>query len=137
MGQWSSDTCPRWKVIVFHKGERVEKLFHNPKKGQSLVAQLSERGVKAHVVCRRYPHFPPKGEAPEPGMLWCPYCRRWRWFKVPKKRPPFSTLEIKCCAWCWISEDDAFVKNYNGTWTGVVRKKRRNRDARKKRRTRR
>lgn len=115
---------PRWKIVVFRRNketgklERIEKTVRDPKKGQEKVKELAERGIKSHIVCRRFPKFAPKGEPEDDDQLWCPYCRRWRYFAVPKKREPFTSLEIRCCKWCWISEDDAYVKTFNGTWEG-------------------
>lgn len=116
---------PRWKVIIFYKGKRHYKLCWQPETGQKLVKQLAEKGVKAHLVCRRFPKFPPKGEPDDPDKMWCPYCRRWRYFSIPPAREPFTELEIKCCQWCTVSEDDAFVKTYNGTWRGKATRRKR------------
>lgn len=116
---------PRWKLIIFHKGKKHIKFYWDPKEAQEIQKQLEEKGVKSHVVCRRFPKFPPKGEPEDPDQLWCPYCRRWRFFAVPKGRDPFTSLEIRCCRWCDISEDDSQVKNYNGTWQGRANRKRR------------
>lgn len=126
---------PRWKIVVFRrkdgKLERVVKDVRDPKLALEKVKELNEReGIKAHVVCKRFPKFPPKGEPEDSDQLWCPYCRRWRWFRVPKNRSPFTALEVLCCPWCFISEDDFFVKQFNGTWEG--RKNRRRRAKRKR-----
>lgn len=134
--------APRWKVVVFKRNketgklERIVKVVRDPKLARQKVKELNSRGIKAHLVCRRFPKFPPKGEPEDSDMLWCPYCRRWRWFSVPKKRPPFSGLEIKCCQWCLISEDDAYVRTFNGTWDGRRTRRKRGKKNRNRRKVR-
>lgn len=115
---------PRWKLIIFHKGKRVVKLVSDPRKAQAKVKELAERDIKAHVVCRRFPKFPPKGQPEHPDQLWCPYCRRWRYFAVPKHPGVHRDLGIACCKWCLVSENDGYVKGYNGTWNGRVKRSR-------------
>jgi hypothetical protein len=107
---------PRWKIIIFYKGKRIIKFCYDPKKGQKYVDQLANRGIKAHVVCRRWAHFKPRGYPEDPLMLWCPYCRRWRYFYVTKQIPIYYNQGIQCCKWCWIPETDPEVIRYNRDW---------------------
>lgn len=129
--------APRWKLIVFKGSKRIINpelqnkapfalaLFRDPKIGMQKAAELNDRGYKAHIVCRRFPKYPPKGTPEDEEMMWCPYCRRWRYFAVPLHDSTARDLEIKCCKWCNISEEDGAVKDYNGTWNGRTNRRRR------------
>lgn len=136
---------PAWKLVVFHNKQRKEFLVVDPKKGLQKVKQLAERGVKAHLVSRRKAYWPKLNTSVEKhtakqaladGMLWCPYCRRWRWFTIPKYRPnaefgsihwilnSYVNQELRCCSWCLISVDNFYVKQINGEEVALGRRSR-------------
>lgn len=135
-------TTPAWKIIVFVKGKRVTKDVRDPKVGLEKVADLIEQGYKAHLVSKRKA-FMPKGDddlsALNSGKLWCPYCRRWRWFSIPRWLPDveigsedwflnsYANQEIRCCQWCTISENDWHVRFLNGIGAGEGKRRRRRR----------
>ena len=133
---------PRWKLVYFLKNEkgkliRKEKLVWDPKsEGVKKVLHVFEvRGIKAHLVCRRLPQFPPKGEREDEDQLWCCYCRRWRFFAVPKKKCVQRTIGLRLCKWCGISEEEFYIVKYNNLWNRAPRK--RKSKGRKKRKQRR
>ena len=130
------------RLIVFHKGRRIEKHM-DPAEGMAKMKDLVERGYKAHYVYKTERSlYPPRSDnlaLMKEGMWWCPFCRRWRWFKVPPFKEDavtfsndwylnsFHRQEIKICAWCHISEMDFDVRRANGTWGEERRRRRRKR----------
>lgn len=121
-------------LIVFKDGQRIDKRVHESrlKDAVEAVKMYRDHGFKAHLVYRTdRGTFPPPHQVEEmrfQGMLWCPYCRTWRWFSVPKFRSraevntdawfmnSFHRQGIKVCQWCHISEMDWWVRKVNGTW---------------------
>jgi len=137
-------------VVIYKNGKRIDKRVHKSKLRDAAdrVKQLKAQGVKAHLVWRTdsgtYP--PPREIKPmrDLGQLWCPYCRAWRWFAVPKFTPgapvcspewymnSYHRQSLKVCKWCTISMLDFWVCKANGTFGEVYGAKR----SRKKRRSR-
>lgn len=127
------------RLVVFHRGRRIEKKM-DPEEGMTRMKELVAKGHKAHYVYKTTRSlFPPVDDnlaLMNDGMMWCPFCRRWRWFKVPKFKDDvpfgcndwylnsFHRQEIRVCAWCHISEMDFDVRRANGSW-GEDRKRRR------------
>lgn len=131
------------RVVVFHQGRRIERNSLTLDEGKELVRKLHSKGVKSALVtcdvllAYRYP--PPGDDLSNRnmGMMWCPYCREWRWFKIPKftggapvgSEPwfmnSFHRQEIAVCAWCRIGENDFHVMRANGTWGNMGRRRRR------------
>lgn len=111
------------------------------RKAAEVVAKLKSKGVKAHLVLRTDKGtFPPTAQIEDKraeGMRWCPYCRTWRYFSVPKFKhnAAISSEEwwtnsyhrqgIKCCQWCGISESEWWVQKVNGSFGENPRRRRR------------
>ena len=133
---------PAWKLIIFYRGKRSERLINDWRQGLEISKGLNERGIKAHLVSRRRA-FPPKGEASDPDQMWCPYCRRWRYFTIPKytRNAAVETEEgwmnvfhdqgLAVCQWCHISEAMKPVADANELWFDLRRKKRRRKNRRR------
>lgn len=137
------------RLIVYHRGHRVEKRYDDHTEAVAAAKKLRSKGVKAHVALLRTDRrwlFPPVDDdlsERDAGKLWCPYCRAWRYFKVPPFRSgaefgtdhwylnTFHKEGIAACSWCLISELDFDVRRANVTWTEMGKKRRR----RKRRRT--
>ena len=136
-------------LILYVRGKRVDKPVpqRNIRTAATKVKELKDKGVKAHLVYKTDRSlFPPPDEIDEmrgEGYLWCPYCRTWRWFTVPKFKPgaevnseewflnSFHRQDIKVCQWCRISVTDFYVCKANGIWgENNGRKRRRKRRAR-------
>lgn len=136
------------RVVVFQNGARVEKLVPKSKLmlAKERVKEMQERGVRCHLVYRTdKATFPPPRTVQlmrDEGKLWCPHCRTWRFFSVPKFK--LSAVEevgshdwfmnsmhrqgIKVCQWCHISEFDWYVQKANRTFgEHTQRRKRRKR----------
>lgn len=130
-------------LIVFHKGKRVDKKVPraNLREAAKKVQALRAKGIKAHLAYRTDNSLYPPGHQIEAmrndGLMWCPYCRAWRYFRLPKNRPhaemnsrewflnSFRAQNIKVCSWCEISEVEWYVKRANGTWGEAPKRKRR------------
>ena len=133
-----------YKAIVFQQGRRTEKRITKAQLPQAkqIVKTLRERGAKVTIVpCTidstynfLYPHPDDIDEMREIGKYWCPYCRDWRWFRVPKAYVDpvpmsrewylnvYRNNETKICAWCEIPLKDFYVCRANGifeeVWSG-------------------
>lgn len=120
------------RLILFKDGRRLEKRYEDHRDAVTIVRTLRKKGVKATVAtclvvnARKYPPADDDLHARDEGMLWCPYCGAWRWFKVPKFTPHTKVMtapwimnsmhrqDIRVCAWCQISLHDFWVRKANG-----------------------
>jgi len=120
------------RVVVFRQGKRYEAKVPRGSLdvAKEKVRTYRAKGYKAHLVLRTdRGSFPPPYEIREyreMGMLWCPYCRAWRWFTVPKFvrhteigsddwfMNSFHRQGVKVCKWCRISVSDWWVCKANG-----------------------
>ena len=112
-----------WYIVVYHKGKRVVRDVPDAKIGLELDSKFKEKGYASHLVSRRK-RFPPKGEGKD-GELWCPYCRRWREFRIPRGNEDaeigswgwsssvLCRMEVQVCPWCGITVRDWYVKRFN------------------------
>jgi hypothetical protein len=141
----------KYRVIVFRNGKRVEKVITHDQlpAAKEKVRELREQGHKASIalclVKRDNPSTYPPPESIQgmrnEGYLWCPYCRAWRYFKIPRANEnaavgsldwmvnTYRNQEIKICSWCHISERDFWVLRVNQTWEqlGEVKRHRKRR----------
>lgn len=121
----------RWRIVIFAHGKRLEKITDDTEGALQLVAKLNKKdGIKAHVVSRHKVFWPPDDDnwfLADEGMVWCPYCRRWRWFAIPREVEDATTIwdigqnvlhsqGIRCCQWCGISVQDWDVCSINDLW---------------------
>lgn len=52
---------------------------------------------------------------PNVGMTWCPYCVKWRHFNLTRlRRATYLSPAANRCPVCGISDEDYYVKKYNG-----------------------
>lgn len=133
----------RCRLVVFKDGHRIEKRYEDHHLAAPLVKKLKAKGVKHRVVaCKvldRY-KFPPLDDdlsARLEGKLWCPYCRDWSFFKVPRftRNAEISTTEwflnsahrqgFRVCSWCLVSELEFSVRMANQTWSEQPTRRRR------------
>jgi hypothetical protein len=139
----------RVRLVVYHRGRRIEKRYEEHTEAATMAKKLRRKGVKFALVTARVApsrRFPPDGDdlsaRRAEGMLWCPYCGAWRWFKVPKFTPgaevwteawfmnSFHRQEIKVCGWCRISEYEFEIRMVNGTFSEQRKRRRRKRRVR-------
>jgi hypothetical protein len=138
----------RCRLVVFKGGRRIEKSFADHTLAAPVVKKLQQGGVKHRLVATkvldRY-RYPPEDDdlsARLEGKLWCPYCRAWTFFKVPKFTPGAEVGSttwflnaahrqgLRVCAWCLITELEFYVRMANATWAERPTRRRRKRRVR-------
>jgi len=111
--------------VQWNDGEHlVRKVFEgNSPKGSGAVDfanELRSHGFLAEIISRRR-GFPPPAKMKEPprlGMLWCPYCIKWREFHLAAvKHETYTTPELLRCPTCTISIMDYHVRTNNPIFT--------------------
>lgn len=110
-----------WKVVWFDQGKKFKKSFIGDKPRESgaidFGKKIKERGItQVHIVSKIRAFAPPATQrtAPEYGMIWCPYCLKWRFFveKAVSQSGHLGPLLYRCPI-CTISIKDAYVRKYN------------------------
>lgn len=112
-----------WKVIWYKDGKKFKKPFQGDKPRESgaidYARSLIAKGVPkddVHLVSMVTAFAPLKSTptAPQPGMVWCPYCLKWRFF-VEKALliGGFRTPLLWRCPICSISIKDVWVRKFN------------------------
>jgi len=111
-----------WKVIWFDEGKKLVRKFEGDSPRDSGAVDFGKRlqasGLNpVHIVSQRKAFAPPKDKnrPPEPGMLWCPYCLKWRHFheiSVMDSDGIRSPILWRCPV-CTISVRNFYVKRYN------------------------
>lgn len=135
----------RCRIVVFRDGRRLERRYDDHHDAASLVKQLKAKGVRYRLVTSRvlpqfqYPPIHDDLSSRNGGKLWCPYCREWSYFRVPKYTPHAEVGSdswflnachrqgLKVCAWCHISQLEFSVKLANGLWSEQPKRRRRKR----------
>lgn len=110
-----------WNVIWRNtEGKKLIRKFEgdSPRESGAIAfgKKLQSQGWTVDIVSRRKGFAPPtsKLEAPEYGMLWCPYCLKWREFReFSVKTNGFRGPLIYRCPVCTISIRDFYVRKYN------------------------
>jgi len=78
--------------------------------------KLQDRGLRPDVVSRRHAFAPPRNKLkpPDTGLLWCPYCLKWREFRDFAIRVDgiIGPSNYRCPV-CIITIKDAYVRKYN------------------------
>lgn len=112
-----------WKVIWF---ERHKKFIRNGFEGDKpstsgaldFAKGLQSRGLSdVHIISKRKAFAPPLNKRRGPhGLLWCPYCLRWREFVLKairfEKAGVVSPTNWRCPI-CNVTINDAYVRSYN------------------------
>jgi hypothetical protein len=108
-----------WKVFFTREGKKYKKTFvgDSPRPAVDYGKQLKRSGVlNVELVSASKAFAPPKDKLrpPEPGMLWCPYCLKWRFFREFGTRHATYRVPAKMrCPVCTISITDYYVRKYN------------------------
>lgn len=117
-----------WKVLWITEHHRRHKRFEgdSPKPAVEFGKELKRRGVlSVHIISARKAFAPPlkkKGfpsqgfEAPPAyGLLWCPYCVKWREFEDSAivNKDGIEGPSIFRCSICTVSIMDYYIKLYN------------------------
>lgn len=138
----------RCRLVIFKDGRRIEKRYEDHRLAAPVVEKLQRGGIKYRIVAAkvleryRYPPLDDDLSSRNGGKWWCPYCRDWSYFKVPKFTPnaEVGSVEwfmngahrqgIRICAWCLITEMEFSVRMANSTWAEQPRRRRRKRRVR-------
>ena len=110
----------RWKVLWrTEEGQKKFKRFVGAKPSEAVqfAKSLKSQGLKPNVISTSHAFAPTVEQEKNrrPGMIWCPYCIRWRNFKLMAlKKSTYTTDAFMRCPVCTISTNDFFVKKYNG-----------------------
>jgi hypothetical protein len=136
----------RCRLVVFQNGRRIERGYEDHRLAAPIAKKLQRKGVKYRIVASkvldRY-KYPPLDDDLEmhrdEGKWWCPFCRDWSFFKVPKFTPnaEIGSTEwylngahrqgLRVCAWCLITEMEFYVRMANGEWDRPRRRRRKRR----------
>ena len=102
------------------EGKKLIKVFEGDSpKGSGAVDFFKKKrsdGFTVELISRRHGFPPPikQSLSPSPGLLWCPYCIKWREFEyATRTRRDFYTPELLRCPTCGISVKDYYVRKYN------------------------
>lgn len=110
-----------WNVIFFKEGKKYIKVFEGEKPGESgaitYAKKLKARGIiQVEVVSRRKAFGPPlaKQHPPQEGLLWCPYCLKWREFteRAIRTNGLLGPMVWRCPV-CTISVNDYHIRRFN------------------------
>jgi hypothetical protein len=120
-----------WKVIWVEEGRKRRKWFEGSpdwaekhivyeKPLEAAVAfakELKKKGLSPEVVSARKAFIQTKDQLrpPGPNYIWCPYCVKWRVFRLLKvKRGDWVGAGANRCPVCYITDSDYHVRRYNG-----------------------
>jgi len=109
-----------WNVQFIEEGVVKIRVFegNSPKPAVDFAKEQRRRGLVVDVeVFSRRSAFPPPAKQlspPRAGLLWCPYCVKWREFEESIiVRPDYETPPHLRCPVCTISIRDYYVRRYN------------------------
>jgi hypothetical protein len=102
---------------IFLKTKDEETPQDTYRRVKTFVNKVKEQvGNRATVdLISRTVAFKPKGQRPHKSWYWCPYCNQWRVFLYDEY------FDRNCCNICGISDNDFYVKKYNGIWERELR----------------
>jgi hypothetical protein len=109
-----------WKVLwTKSEGGKTFRKFpgSSPKDAVEFAKELKRQGMKPNVVCANKAWRPTTEQELKrrPGMIWCPYCVKWRNFKLFRvRKKSYTTEAFMRCPVCTISTNDFYVKKFNG-----------------------
>lgn len=108
-----------WKVLWKKDTGKTFRRFEDPKPTEAIAfaKKLKREGFEPVVISanKAYPPTKKQEEKRRAGDMWCPYCIRWRSFKLyALKRKNYTTDAFLRCPVCTISTNDFFVRKYNG-----------------------
>ena len=105
----------KWKNA---EGKIIKKRFlgDSPKEAVEFAKGLKKQELQPNVYCANHAFRPTTEQEAKrrPGMLWCPYCIKWRNFKMLAiKHATYTSEPFMRCPVCTISVNDFFVKKFN------------------------
>jgi hypothetical protein len=109
-----------WKVIwTKPEGGKTFRKFQGAKPSEAVqfAKSLKQQGLSPNVICanKAWPITQKQELKRRPGMVWCPYCVKWRNFKLfAIRRKTYVTDALMRCPVCTVSTNDFYVKKFNG-----------------------
>lgn len=110
----------RWIVRwTTSEGKKTFRRFEGDKPTDAVQfgKSLKRQGIKPNVISANHAYRPTEKQEinRRPGMIWCPYCVKWRNFKLfAIKRKDYTTAPYMRCPICTISTNDFYVRKFNG-----------------------
>lgn len=109
----------KWMVLwKTSEGKRKKKLFDGPKPSDAIkhAKGLKRDGLTVNVVSSGHAYPPTQKQelTRRPGMLWCPYCLKFRNFRLLRVKSSTHTsgADLRCPV-CLISTNHYWVKRFN------------------------
>lgn len=124
-----------WKVFFWEDGKKKVRKFEGEKPTEAIVyaKELKKKGLYVEVVSGRkaFRPTPEKQLERNQGELWCPYCLKYRVFKMLAiRKESYTTAPLLRCPVCTISTEHWYVRRYNDfpgaasiMWQGERKKK--------------
>lgn len=105
----------KWRTA---EGKLTKRRFEgrSPSEAVQYAKGLKKQGLQPNIYCANHAFRPTKEQELKrrPGMVWCPYCIKWRDFKLLAiKRSTYTSEAFMRCPVCTVSTNDFFVKKYN------------------------
>lgn len=107
-----------WRVLWTESGMKKLKKFTSdpPTPAIAFARPLKKQGFPVEIISGK--PFPPpiKVRLPDrPGVLWCPYCIKWREFidAAIKDKDGLLGPDLLRCSICFMSIRDAYIRKYN------------------------
>jgi len=110
----------KWKVIwKTDEGKKTFRTFKGSKPSEAVqyAKSLKHKGLHPVVISSNHAYAPTQKQEinRRQGMIWCPYCIKWRSFQLYSiRRATYVTAPVMRCPVCTISTNDFYVKKYNG-----------------------
>jgi len=109
-----------WKVLWRKEdGAKAFRKFQNnsPKEAVAFGKSLKKQGLKPNIISsnKAWPPTKEQEQNRRSGDIWCPYCIKWRRFKLfALKKKLYTSEAFLRCPICTISTNDFYVRKYNG-----------------------
>ena len=106
-----------WRVLWAEGGAKKFRSFRSdpPTPAIEFAKELRKKQIAVEIVSGR--PFPPTKkqlQPDKPGLLWCPYCLKWRDFQNLAVRDGDGLgPELLRCPVCHMSIKDAYIRHYN------------------------
>lgn len=105
----------KWRTA---EGKLTKKRFEgkSPAEAVQYAKDLKKQGLEPNIYCANHAFRPTQEQEQKrrPGMVWCPYCIKWRDFKlISIRRSTYTSEAFMRCPVCTISTNDFYVKKYN------------------------
>jgi hypothetical protein len=108
-----------WKVLWTQQdGSKTFRRFQDPSPHDAIVFArgLKKDGLKPSIISsnKSWPPTQAQEKNRRTGDMWCPYCIKWRRFRLFRiHKASYTTDAFMRCPICTISTNDYWVRKYN------------------------